>query len=129
MAASKISKELRALASPEAAAILQRFFKTGAGQYGAGDVFLGIKVPPLRALAKQHRDADINTIGVLLDSSYHEERLFALLLLMQVGGRRTGGLSLERFVHPFMPAVLLRPAGRDPLRSDPELYPPGGQAA
>ncbi len=83
MAASKISKELRALASPEAAAILQRFFKTGAGQYGAGDVFLGIKVPPLRALAKQHRDADINTIGVLLDSSYHEERLFALLLLMQ----------------------------------------------
>jgi 3-methyladenine DNA glycosylase AlkD len=81
--ASAISKELRALASPETAANLQRFFKTGPGQYGEGDVFLGIKVPPLRALAKQHRNADLATITRLLESRYHEERLFALLLLMQ----------------------------------------------
>jgi 3-methyladenine DNA glycosylase AlkD len=81
--ATTISRELRALASPETAAILQRFFKTGPGQYGAGDVFLGIKVPPLRALAKQHVDADLLAISTLLGSSYHEERLFALLLLMQ----------------------------------------------
>lgn len=75
--------QLRALASPETALILQRFFKTGPGEYGAGDVFLGIKVPPLRALAKQHRDTDLAGIAALLDSRYHEERLFALLLLMQ----------------------------------------------
>ncbi|MBU0621467.1 MAG: DNA alkylation repair protein [Gammaproteobacteria bacterium] len=81
--AATIRKQLRALASPETAAILQRFFKTGPGEYGEGDVFLGIKVPPLRALAKQHRDADLDTIASLLDSRYHEERLFALLLLMQ----------------------------------------------
>ena len=81
--AAAISKELRALASPDTAAILQRFFKTGPGQYGDGDVFLGIKVPPLRALARQHRDTDLKTITKLLDSRYHEERLFALLLLMQ----------------------------------------------
>jgi 3-methyladenine DNA glycosylase AlkD len=81
--ATIIRKELRALASPETAAILQRFFKTGPGQYGEGDVFLGIKVPPLRALAKQHADADLDTISALLASRYHEERLFALLLLMQ----------------------------------------------
>ncbi len=81
--AATISKELRALASPETAANLQRFFKTGPGQYGEGDVFLGIKVPPLRALAKQHRDADLATITRLLESHYHEERLFALLLLLQ----------------------------------------------
>ncbi|MDO8310536.1 MAG: DNA alkylation repair protein [Sideroxyarcus sp.] len=80
---SEIQSKLRALASPDTAAILQRFFKTGPGQYGEGDVFLGIKVPPLRALAKQHRDADLKTITKLLDSRYHEERLFALLLLMQ----------------------------------------------
>ncbi len=81
--AALISAKLRALASPGTAAILQRFFKTGPGQYGEGDVFLGIKVPPLRALARQYRDADLRTISTLLDSRYHEERLFALLLLMQ----------------------------------------------
>jgi 3-methyladenine DNA glycosylase AlkD len=76
-------KQLRALASPETAAILQRFFKTGKGQYGEGDVFLGIKVPPLRALAKEHRDAGLDVIAALLHSRFHEERMFALLLLMQ----------------------------------------------
>lgn len=87
--ASTIQKELRALASPETAAILQRFFKTGPGQYGEGDVFLGIKVPPMRALAKQHRDAGLDTVAALLDSRYHEERFFALLLLMQFYSRAT----------------------------------------
>jgi 3-methyladenine DNA glycosylase AlkD len=79
-----IQKQLRALASPETAAILQGFFKTGKGQYGEGDVFLGIKVPVLRALANQHRDAGLDTIARLLESRYHEERLCALLLLMQL---------------------------------------------
>ena len=82
-AASAIRKELCALASAETAANLQRFFKTGPGQYGEGDVFLGIKVPQLRALARQHRDADLRTVSTLLDSRYHEERFFALVLLMQ----------------------------------------------
>lgn len=86
--ATSIGQALRALASPETAAILQRFFKTGAGQYGEGDVFLGIKVPPMRALARQHADADLATISTLLQSRYHEERLFALLLLMQFYRRR-----------------------------------------
>ncbi len=81
--ASAIQKELRTLASPETARIAQGFFKTGPGQYGEGDVFLGIKVPVLRALAKKQRDAGLEDIQSLLDSAYHEERLFALLLLMQ----------------------------------------------
>ncbi len=83
MALLPIQKELRALASPEIAANLQRFFKTGPGQYGEGDVFLGVKVPPLRALAKQHRDAGLATVTALLASPYHEERMLALLLLLQ----------------------------------------------
>jgi 3-methyladenine DNA glycosylase AlkD len=87
--ATQISVELRTLASPELAILQQRFFKTGPGQYGEGDVFLGIKVPPLRALAKKHRDADLNTIATLLHSKHHEERLFALLLLMQFYERAT----------------------------------------
>ena len=81
--ASNISTQLHALADPATSANLQRFFKTGPGQYGAGDLFLGIKVPQLRALAKQHHDADLATVAKLLESCYHEERLFALLLLMQ----------------------------------------------
>ena len=83
MALLPAQKELRTLASPETAAIQQSFFKTGKGQYGEGDVFLGIKVPVLRALAKQQRDAGLDTVAVLLASRYHEERVFALLLLMQ----------------------------------------------
>jgi 3-methyladenine DNA glycosylase AlkD len=86
--ATAIQKELRALASPETAAILQRFFKTGKGQYGEGDVFLGIKVPVLRALVKQHREAaSLDTVARLLGSKFHEERLFALLLLIQLHER------------------------------------------
>lgn len=82
--ANEIASRLRALASPEIAIVQQRFFKTGPGQYGEGDVFLGIKVPGLRALAKHCRDANLDTIGALLKFRHHEERLFALLLLMQV---------------------------------------------
>jgi 3-methyladenine DNA glycosylase AlkD len=83
MALLPIQKQLRALASPEVARIQQGFFKTGPGQYGEGDVFLGIKVPVLRALAKQQRDSSLTTMQTLLDSKFHEERVFALLLLMQ----------------------------------------------
>jgi 3-methyladenine DNA glycosylase AlkD len=81
--ATSISNELRALSSPDTAALLQRYFKTGPGEYGEGDVFLGIKVPRLRALARQHKDADLPLIATLLHSRYHEERLLALLLLIQ----------------------------------------------
>jgi len=78
-----VQRQLRALASPEVARIMQGFFKTGKGEYGEGDVFLGIKVPVLRALAKQQRDTGLDRVQTLLGSAYHEERLFALLLLMQ----------------------------------------------
>jgi 3-methyladenine DNA glycosylase AlkD len=87
--AARLSAELHALASPELVVLQQRFFKTGPGQYGESDVFLGIKVPPVRALAKQHRDVALDTITTLLHSKYHEERLFALLLLMQFYERAT----------------------------------------
>jgi len=79
----QIQKQLRALASAESAANLQRYFKTAPGEYGAGDRFLGIKVPPLRALAKKYHEATLLEIERLLHSEWHEERLFSLLLLMQ----------------------------------------------
>lgn len=79
-----IHSRLRSLANPETARILQGFFKTGPGQYGEGDVFLGIKVPTLRAVAKGFPQVELRTAIALLHSRFHEERLLALLFLMHL---------------------------------------------
>ena len=79
-----IQTQLRDIADPAIALSSQRFFKTAPGQYGEGDIFLGIKVPTLRALAKKFRDTSLNTISALLKSKFHEERLFALMLLINI---------------------------------------------
>jgi len=81
--AKDIRQILQSLAIPEIARHSQRFFKTGPGQYGEGDLFLGIRVPKLRELAKEFRDSPLGEARRLLRSAYHEERLFALLLLVQ----------------------------------------------
>jgi 3-methyladenine DNA glycosylase AlkD len=74
--------ELRALGSPERAAGSQRFFKTGAGEYGEGDKFIGLTVPEMRSFARKYRDLDEKSVIKLLYSPWHEERLIALLLLV-----------------------------------------------
>jgi 3-methyladenine DNA glycosylase AlkD len=81
-AAPAIKRVLARLSDAERAAALGRFFKTGPGQYGEGDRFLGIKVPHLRAVAKEHCDAPYSCIAELLRSPLHEERLVALLVLV-----------------------------------------------
>jgi 3-methyladenine DNA glycosylase AlkD len=78
-----ISGILRRLADPQIAEHSQRFFKTGKGQYGEGDLFLGIRVPVLREQARKFKDAPLDDVQRLLKSDYHEERLCALLLLVQ----------------------------------------------
>src|SRR5512143_3133667 len=84
MTAHELRKQLRRLADPEKARVLQGFFKTGPGQYGEGDVFLGITVPVLRRLAKQCRDTSVAEAARILASPVHEERLLALLLLVRI---------------------------------------------
>jgi 3-methyladenine DNA glycosylase AlkD len=79
-----IQIQLREIADPATALSSQRFFKTAPGQYGAGDIFLGIKVPTLRALVKEFRGTPLKIISELLKSKFHEERLFALLLLIDL---------------------------------------------
>lgn len=79
---SAIQTELRKLADKEIAEHSRRFFKTGKGQYGEGDVFLGIRVPVLRQTAKKYLSAPLSVCQGLLKSKYHEERLFALILLV-----------------------------------------------
>jgi 3-methyladenine DNA glycosylase AlkD len=82
MTARKIQKYLRRFASKEKARVLQGFFKTGPGQYGEGDKFLGVVVPDVRRTVKEFADAPLPEVLKLLRSTFHEERLFALLLLV-----------------------------------------------
>jgi 3-methyladenine DNA glycosylase AlkD len=77
-----IHRELVRLGNPSDARFLQGFFKTGPGQYGEGDRFLGIRLPDLRKLAAKHRSAPLATISSMLRSKWHEERLLALLILI-----------------------------------------------
>jgi 3-methyladenine DNA glycosylase AlkD len=82
MTIKDIRKKLQQLGSEEKAKVLQRFFKTGPGEYGEGDVFIGVRVPELRKLVKEYPDITIKEVMQLLRSSIHEERLFALLMLV-----------------------------------------------
>ena len=82
--ADKIINELIALGDPDRAQHTQRFFKTGKGEYGEGDIFLGIKVPRQHALAKKYKRATRQDALDLLHSKYHEVRLTALFLLVNL---------------------------------------------
>lgn len=75
-------KSLHQHASPAKARTLRTFFKTGPGQYGEGDVFIGVKVPEVRAVAKLFKDLDLKSVVKLLHAPIHEERLLALLILI-----------------------------------------------
>jgi 3-methyladenine DNA glycosylase AlkD len=74
---------LRTSAEPTRVAVLQGFFKTGPGQYGEGDRFIGVRLPVLRVLVRQFQDAGIGEIEKLLASPIHEARLLAVLLLVR----------------------------------------------
>jgi 3-methyladenine DNA glycosylase AlkD len=81
MKAADVRKELKSMADPDKAAILQRFFKTGPGQYGEGDIFIGVIVPQSRHVAKKFSQLPLGEVRTLLYSRIHEERLVALLIL------------------------------------------------
>jgi len=77
-----LKAELQALADPGKAGMLSRYFKTGKGQYGEGDIFLGITVPKQRAVAKKYSGLSLNDIRKLIAGKTHEHRLVALLILV-----------------------------------------------
>jgi 3-methyladenine DNA glycosylase AlkD len=88
MNVATLRQRLRAHASAKDAAILQLFFKTGPGEYGEGDVFIGVRVPAMRRVCREcGDDVSVATVEQLLRSQVHEDRALALMLLVSAFGR------------------------------------------
>lgn len=79
---TQIYNALSARSDDEKKIVLPRFFKTGKGQYGEGDMFLGVTVPNIREVAKEFKDANLETIEKMIHSPWHEMRMCALLILV-----------------------------------------------
>ena len=79
---SKIIKEINLYKNSKKAKILSRFFKTGKGEYGEGDIFLGIVVPISRKIANKYIDTSFENISKLIKDKHHEIRLIAILILV-----------------------------------------------
>ena len=92
-----LRKELYALADPVDATFLQGFFKTAPGRYGAGDKFLGLRVPDLRQLVREYPELEDSQALDMLASPWHEERLLALLFLVEK--YRLGDDSARENIH------------------------------
>jgi 3-methyladenine DNA glycosylase AlkD len=92
-----IVEDLDKLKDPEKARVLSRFFKTGKGEYGEGDIFLGIPVPLQRKIAKKYPDLSLDDVQRLLSSKIHEHRLVALLILILKYRRLDGKGKREIF--------------------------------
>jgi len=78
----KASEEIRELADEEIAKHSLRFFKTDKGEYGYGDIFLGVRAPKIRLIAKKHINLSIADMKILIKSKYHEERFLGLIILV-----------------------------------------------
>lgn len=100
-AVENIKKELRKIASPEKAKASSWFFKTGLGEYGFGDKFIGVTVPDQRKIAKQFSNIEYSDIKTLLDSEIHEERLTALFILVR-RFEKADSLERERIFNFYM---------------------------
>lgn len=102
MTAEDIIQELQQLGNPEKATHLARFFKTGKGQYGEGDLFWGVTVPEQRTIAKKYKDAPFHVLTALLDSPYHESRLTGLLILVEQFTRSKDALFRQACVDFYL---------------------------
>lgn len=81
--AEDVIKDVRKEADPAKVEILSRFFKTRKGEYGEGDLFLGVKVPPLRKISKKYKGLPLPELQKIVKSKYHEERLLGFFILCE----------------------------------------------
>lgn len=96
---SRVKAELKKLSSAKKAKASAWFFKTGPGQYGEGDKFIGVTVPEQRKIAKQFSDLSLLETKVLLKSQIHEERLVSLLIL--VSQFQNGDENTKKQIYTF----------------------------
>lgn len=94
---SQVITDLERLANPSKAQFLQGFFKTGPGQYGEGDIFMGITVPQIRSVARKHQGTPISECIEMLYDERHEVRMTALVLL--VGAFKKGNAANSEFIY------------------------------
>jgi 3-methyladenine DNA glycosylase AlkD len=95
---SEIQKELYFLSDPIRAKHSQRFFKTGPGEYGEGDVFLGLTMPEVRVIAKKYfKEVDFSSVQKLVESKYHEFRMCALVMLVYKYEKDMGRKEIYEF--------------------------------
>lgn len=110
--AADLQNELRAAADPADAVALARFFKSGRGQYGEGDQFIGVRVPATRTVVRRHRDLPLGQVKLLLDSPVHEDRLAGLLVLVEqfraAGLGRSDRADIRAGMHTFYLQALRR---------------------
>jgi 3-methyladenine DNA glycosylase AlkD len=106
--ARELEDALAAVASPDQARELQRFFKTGKGQYGAGDVFIGVRVPEVRQITQRFVDLSPADLNDLLDSAVHEHRFAALAVMVaqfQAASKAGDEGERERLVEFYLSAM------------------------
>ena len=99
MSLTEIRKAILKQKNPAQALVLQRFFKTGKGEYGEGDIFYGIKVPEQRTIAKQFKNLALDDLKTLILSKVHEERLIAAFIL--VDQFKSGDEKKKKIVFDF----------------------------
>ena len=103
--AAQVAEQLEAAASPAYAYNSQRFFKTGPGQYGEGDVFVGVRVPDTRKVVVANRDLPLHEISKLAHSKIHEHRLAAVLILVDQFKRAKTDAAREQIFNFYMQLV------------------------
>lgn len=97
LSSEAVLRELKAAANPDIARQSVRFFKTGPGEYGESDLFLGLRVPTLRATCKSYQGIDLRHIETLLNSTFHEVRLCAVFMLVDRYKRGSSDIKQEVF--------------------------------
>mgnify|MGYP003975743141 CR=1 FL=1 len=105
MDAQNLIQELNAQENKKQASILQKFFKTGKGEYGEGDIFLGIKIPVIREIAKNYYELDLSEIQKLLDSKINEIRTVGIIILTkkyQIAKKQKDALQVQTIVRFYL---------------------------